>query len=528
MANNGIPGTDLTNDDFLNVFQSLMHSHSNDRDSDFVNDMISSLNSNNNDFVVPFDDNEQEQVNPSSYYTENQLVSHFSNLDKTVFSMFHTNIRSMNRNFECLRNLLDQRLNLKCSVIGLTETWLSDTPHSLYSLQGYDLIVNNRPNRQGGGVALYIKTDFNFTQKTALNHVNDSIETIFIEIEFVGRKNIVIGIIYRPPNSSHNDFLLNLQNILSNPILRSKDCFLMGDFNANLLKYDTDSFVHEFYGTLLTSSFIPLISKPTRMSEQSSTLIDNIFTNMHPFPHAGVVISDITDHFPIFANFPILQQAQQPSKIYPRNFSEGNISTFKDRLDEFDWGNIYDMNEVNNCFDDFMDNLTNLFNECLPVRQSNQRSRKRTPRSPWITNSLLRCINRKNNLFLKYKAKPTENNKSRYLNYKNTLTGLLRREKRNYFSCQFTKCKRDAKNTWKIINEVLNKHEKKNSVSKIKIGNRIIDNVQEISDHFNNFFVEIGPDLARKIPDSDKSFHEYLPNPNPNSMFLPLWMKVKF
>ena len=61
---------------------------------------------------------------------------------------------------------------------------------------------------------------------------------------------------------------------------------------------------------------------------------------MHPFPHAGVVISDITDHFPIFANFPILQQNQQPSKIYIQFFSEGN-NTFKDRLDELDWGDIY-------------------------------------------------------------------------------------------------------------------------------------------------------------------------------------------
>jgi hypothetical protein len=49
---------------------------------------------------------------------------------------------------------------------------------------------------------------------------------------------------------------------------------------------------------------IPLISRPTRVTAHSATLIDNIFTNC--FSHynlSGNILNDLSDHFPIFAFF---------------------------------------------------------------------------------------------------------------------------------------------------------------------------------------------------------------------------------
>ena len=71
------------------------------------------------------------------------------------------------------------------------------------------------------------------------------------------------------------------------------------------------------------------------------------------------------------------------------------------------------------------------------LEKINTRNRKRHARSPWITPGLLRSINRKHNLYLKYKTNPTECARLKYLNYKNTLTGLLRREKKMYFERRF-------------------------------------------------------------------------------------------
>ena len=261
--------------------------------------------------------------------------------------------------------------------------------------------------------------------------MNEFIETLFIEIFFKERKNIVLGVVYRPPNSNQNDFLVALENILASPTLINKDCFLMGDFNVNLLNYNSDAFVNEFCGTLLSSSFTPLISKPTRIAEHSSTLIDNIFTNMHPLPEAGIVISDITDHFPIFTDFKIFSPRPKTEEIYKRNFSNDNIELFIENLNNVDWSVLYNMTDVDTSFDEFMSTVSTLYDQCIPLTKINSRNRKRIARSPWITPGLLRSINRKEKLYLKYKAKTSDSSsRTKYLNYKNSLLGILRREKK--------------------------------------------------------------------------------------------------
>ena len=113
--------------------------------------------------------------------------------------------------------------------------------------------------------------------------------------------SLVTGTIYRPPSSDHNTFLQDMQQLLSNPILQNKHCILMGDFNVDLLKCNEETFSQDFFDTLLAASYIPLITRPTRLSSHSSTLIDNIFSNIDKEVISGVILSDISDHCPIFA-----------------------------------------------------------------------------------------------------------------------------------------------------------------------------------------------------------------------------------
>ena len=72
--------------------------------------------------------------------------------------------------------------------------------------------------------------------------------------------------------------------------------------------------------------------------------------------------------------------------------------------------------------------LANSFNECIPLVKC--KSHKRKPRNPWVSKSLLRSINRKNNLYYKYRANPNDTTREKYVKYKNTLTTLLRSKKK--------------------------------------------------------------------------------------------------
>ena len=71
----------------------------------------------------------------------------------------------------------------------------------------------------------------------------------------------------------------------------------MGDFNINLLNYDSHPATADFVNTLSSYSFHPQILKPTRITELSATLTDNIFCNsLENLATSGNILSGIRDH----------------------------------------------------------------------------------------------------------------------------------------------------------------------------------------------------------------------------------------
>ena len=149
------------------------------------------------------------------------------------------NIRSLPKNFDQMRNYL-QTLHSDFSVIGLSETWLknSDMPFNIYSIPGYQLETNSRSGRVGGGVGLYVSSDLHYTVRLDLSHSTDLFESIFIEVENHNNKNIIAGVIYRPPSAPFNDFMLTLQDLQDCIASENKNCLISGDFNINLLNVD--------------------------------------------------------------------------------------------------------------------------------------------------------------------------------------------------------------------------------------------------------------------------------------------------
>ena len=89
-----------------------------------------------------------------------------------------------------------------------------------------------------------------------------------------------------------------------------------------------------------------------------------------------------------------------------------------------------------------------------------------------------------------------------------------------YFCKQFDLYKKDVKNTWKVIKNVLQSNAQKSTVSKINVDGEIIENPQNLANAFNEYFVGIGPNLASIIPDASKHFTDFLNDPHPNSIFM--------
>ena len=175
-----------------------------------------------------------------------------------------------------------------------------------------------------------------------------------------------------------------------------------------------------------------------------------------------------------------------------------------------------------------MDKFQELFEECIPKKVFKKRHGKnKTPKAPWITFALLKCIQRKNRLYKKSIQKPTETNVYKYKMYRNRLNSLLRRAKQCYFSSQLDKERYNMRNTWKILNSILRCPKKVQSQKFVSNNNKTYTEPKEIANKFNDFFASIGPTLAGTIKHQGKDFDEYLGN-SCSSIFSNQLMKVRY
>ena len=99
-----------------------------------------------------------------------------------------------------------------------------------------------------------------------------------------------------------NNYLSQIFEIVSK---EQKQVFLLGDFNINLLNYNDHQPTNDFLDSLASNSFIPYILHPTRITNHSKTLIDNIFSNfISPDIISGNITATISDHLPQFSFVP--------------------------------------------------------------------------------------------------------------------------------------------------------------------------------------------------------------------------------
>ena len=119
-------------------------------------------------------------------------------------------------------------------------------------------------------------------------------------------------------------------SLISEAHVKDKPTYLCGDFNINLLNYQNHFPTNHFIDMLNSLSFYPLITHPTRITASSATLIDNIFTNvLHKQITNGILISDLSDHLPVFSLTSDLIVKDNAKMInYSRNYSPQNVEKF--------------------------------------------------------------------------------------------------------------------------------------------------------------------------------------------------------
>ena len=437
--------------------------------------------------------------------------------DGTI-SIMHLNCRGLLGKYDEICALNDS-LNNVFDIITMSETFMNHSNDEIVNIDGYSFLNKPREAKAGGGVGMYIKQSLEYKTRPDIHFDDTEFEICAIEVDNKGGKNSIIIAMYRPPNTNMLKFNSSVNMLCDKLKSENKFIYWTGDFNIDLLKTDSHASSNDFLQIMLSNSLYPVITKPTRITDYSATIIDNIFCNHQRVHFSGLIYTDISDHLPVFVMNNCDDVVEKQTVYFEtRQMRRDNISNFNEMLSRQDWSDLMNITDTDEAYHVFIDTYTRIFDKCCPkiIRKTCVGTKK-----PWMSPALMKSRRTKEKLYKKYITSPTPQNKAIYNAYKNKFTQIKRVSEKNYYSNKLQLSKNNLKSTWKIIKEALNKRNSSSPVPcKLKSGNVILSSNEEISNKLNDFFTTIGPNLDEKIPRPNVNFTSFLKREVIDSLFL--------
>ena len=414
------------------------------------------------------------------------------------FSIIHVNVRSLlsDEKFDEFETFL-YRTHCRWSVICVSESWLCDGVEQRKQLVGYTGYFDNRKNGTGGGVAVYVRNDMIRKSKQLPSAIR-STESLLIECHLLNNCSFIICQVYKPPNLNFNNFLEELKVVLDNVETMKKTVFVSGDFNLNLLNTRHCGATLEFFNILASSSFLPLISKPTRVQNESYSVIDNIFcNNLSLIDNNGIILDDSSDHFPIFATIKFEVQIKKSEREVQSIFDYDKLPQLTDHLVQT-LAEFENINDPEVACEQLISAYTSGINKFSFHRRP---TRKNCPIKPWITPAILASIDNRYRLFKMKQSNPSEENKKNYNQHRNILNTVLKIAKQKYIQSQLEANKDDAKRMWEtLITHTVGRAPRNKYPNFIQTDdNKHVENEVDIAEHFNGFFSSVGEKLQQNI-----------------------------
>ena len=493
------------------------------------------------------DDNDEhdQPIKQSLYYSDNDFIATLSNSNNPV-AILSLNCQSISSKFDDILILVEKvyQRNQNIDILCIQESWLGEHSHySQCNIDGYDMYYQSSVCSSHTSLIIYVRSDYQVKQ---LNLRNSSVlwESLFLEVTLADGKKIIIGDIYRAPKEEVNiisTFIVELSHILTLLNRMKLPVYLCGDYNINLLKMHEKNSYEEFFETMLVHSYLPNITLPTRLTDTSNTLIDNVFANSAKFEAvSGILINNISDHKAIFTIITIPRERV----IIHTNISSNNQTTYtvkklssgtkpkamftppnrKLDIDMFcEDVRINLVTNTDNSFDE-SDNYKGLVKSIGDAQKKQIDSRRfkynkyRHKKCKWITFGLLKSIEFRDNLYRELKKTPIDrddyrNKKINLRTYNRIINRSKTYLKKRYYAKKFHQLKNNIKLTWRLINEVLGNNPNKSISTKFNINDKCITDQQEIANHFNSFFASISTKISQQIKNHDQIDHrQYLIN----------------
>ena len=445
------------------------------------------------DFGDDYSPTQEQRNEPQNSNVDN--LDFYECFKKKGLHFVHVNARSILPKISELRLIA---ANSKAAVIGVSETWLDDSVNdSEVSIDNYNIYRKDR-SRNGGGVCVYVRSDFAFNTRSDLQ--NEGIEAVWIDLILPKTKPILICIAYRPPKQS-NFFAKFEQTLLNYENLPESEFYLLGDININInnskvSKCGLGISLQEWCNMFDISQ---IINSPTRITSDSESLIDHIYvSNTEKVAQSGVIDLGFSDHSMIFCTRKTVRSLYNShNSVKIRSMKNYSVETLNAKLNSVDWLEFYSSTCVDTALTIFCNTFTDILDSIAPIKTI--RIKQRT--EPWMTDNILQNIRERNRTFYNFRKTKSHLLYKKYCQLRNKVQRLVKEAKQNYIDSEIEENKHKPKLLWKVLSK-LGYSDKSKQKSKIGLdinGERCFDEAK-VADEFNNFYTSVAADLVSKLP----------------------------
>ena len=399
---------------------------------------------------------------------------------------------------ENISALLDNNGN-HVHIMGISESRCSTEEHvKRCNIKNYDIeaslsvsYTNDRINRVG--VLVYIHNSVTYKRCKDLEH--PEIECIWLKVNYHNTP-FLVGQIYR--NCTYDsDWFMHFESMMDKVSSLNIQIVLLGDININTLDkgrpaYKQWSLVH------LSYNLNQLIDVPTRVTKDSATIIDHIYTdNSNNISELCVPTCGISDHYPIFCTLKSSsnksssqsREKNEHKYILYRSFKHFSKDAFISDIINAPFDVVYNYTEPNEALDIWSRIFMKIINVHAPLKKKRVKS---DTMPPWLTSTIRQEMKARDML-------KSNNKYDEYKKQRNKVKSLIRTAKKEYIN-SLIKDKADSRNIWKAIKLLRN--------SKSDVGDLKLE-----PDVFNNHFTSVAEKLIKNnnnITSSNDNFDSVL------------------
>ena len=311
-----------------------------------------------------------------------------------------------------------------------------------------------------------------------------------------------------------NNFVKNLEETFTRcNILEKQECYLLGDFNINLLHNGENIFEKKGHKSKLKSlpflekqyldfgysySLQQLILVPTRIAENTAALFDHVLTNSpHKITQSGVIELNLSDHELIYCMRKTTRfKSNKHNELNIRSMKKYTIENFVEHLNKIDFQNYKTYSCINMAYLDFITKLIDVVDSLCPTIKITVKGNTK----PWFDSEVISTVYKRDACYIKFKLSGLEADKDILRATKQFLKTTIQKKKRKFFQGKLQENSKNSEELLKTLKSLgLNSKEAGQSKNFLKEDD-VIQFEPKNANIFKSFYSKLAGNLVKKLP----------------------------